>query len=310
MEETKLRRLTSDDIPWAMALKDAAGWNQTEDDWRIFLELEPDGSFALEKHGKVIATCTAAAYGESPRAEMLAEPPPAAGPREPFGWVGMMLVHPDERRKGHGTRMLRAAVDFLEGRGAIAALDATPLGRLLYDRHGFQDLFGIERRTGTAPLGRKPQAGCSPLSEREMDPDSLRLDIESFGARRGRLLSKLLARQGAFGLAFRAGGSVDGYILARPGSRYHYLGPWVARTEEAARALWDSALARLGGSPVVVDVLVPNETARSLAAAAGLEVSRTLVRMVRGSSERLAGLPGPPGGRPDRIFGLACPAWG
>jgi GNAT superfamily N-acetyltransferase len=310
VEETKLRRLTSDDIPWAMALKDAAGWNQTEDDWRIFLELEPDGCFALEKDGKVIATCTAATYGESPRAEMSTESPRAAGPREPFGWVGMMLVHPDERRKGHGTRMLRAAVDFLEGRGTMAALDATPLGKLLYDRRGFKDLFGIERRTGTAPVGAKPHPACSLLGERDVDGDLLRLDLESFGARRGRLLSKLLARKGAFGLAFRACGSVEGFILARPGSRYSYLGPWVARTEEAAKALWDSALARVGGSSVVVDVLVPNEPARVLAVAAGLEVSRTLVRMVRGSEEALACLPAPPGGRPDRIFGLACPAWG
>lgn len=306
MEETRLRRLQVRDIPCAMALKDAAGWNQTEDDWRIFLELEPESTFALEKDGKVIATCTAATYGESPG---------AATHREPFGWVGMMLVHPDERRKGHGTRMLQAAVEFLDGRGALPALDATPPGKLLYDRHGFKDLFGIERRTGEAPLGRKPHASCSSLSERELD-GVLQLDLESFGARRGGLLRKLLGREGAFGLAFHAGGAsggagtIEGYLLARPGSRFFYLGPWVARTEEAAEALWDSALARLGGSSVVVDVLVPNEAARSLADAAGLEVSRTLVRMARGSAEAIERLPTPPGGRPDRIFGLACPAWG
>ena len=34
--------LKESDLSGAMALKEAAGWNQTEDDWRTFLKLAPD----------------------------------------------------------------------------------------------------------------------------------------------------------------------------------------------------------------------------------------------------------------------------
>jgi hypothetical protein len=38
-----IRLLFESDIPAAMRLKEAAGWNQTEDDWRRLLLLEPNG---------------------------------------------------------------------------------------------------------------------------------------------------------------------------------------------------------------------------------------------------------------------------
>jgi hypothetical protein len=34
----------------------APGWNQTEEDWRNLLALEPEGCFAIEREGKVVAT--------------------------------------------------------------------------------------------------------------------------------------------------------------------------------------------------------------------------------------------------------------
>ena len=102
-ESPILRPLRLGDIPAAQRLKDAAGWNQVEEDWALFLELAPDGCFALEKGGGLIATSTGIPYEGT------------------FGWVGMMLVHPDERRKGHGTRMLEAAVSFLEEKRVFTA---------------------------------------------------------------------------------------------------------------------------------------------------------------------------------------------
>ena len=262
----KLRRLTCSDIPRAMELKEAAGWNQTEEDWRIFLDLVPEGCFALEKDGKVIATSTAVPYDRG------------------FGWIGMMLVQPEERRKGYGTRMLDAAVSFLEARGLAPGLDATPLGKLLYDRHGFRALCSVERYVGTAPRGRSRHPACSTIEAGGLG-GILQADMEAFGADRARLLRAFLGREGALGFVARTGGLADGYLLARPGSWFTYIGPWVARSPEAAAALWDTVLSVLPGATVGVDILVPNAPARALAAAAGLPVSRTLVRMARFAGE-------------------------
>jgi hypothetical protein len=37
-----------------MQLKEAAGWNQTEDDWRCLLWLEPNGCFGAIKDGRLV----------------------------------------------------------------------------------------------------------------------------------------------------------------------------------------------------------------------------------------------------------------
>jgi len=108
----------------------------------------------------------------------------------------------------------------------------------------------------------------------------------------------------------RSGGAVDGYLLGRPGSRFFHLGPWVGASEAAAGRLLDAALAALAGQVVGVDVPVPNSRARALAGAAGLPVARGLVRMARPAPRVKAGSPSrapaiPPGGRTDRIYGLA-----
>lgn len=245
----------------------------------------------MECAGEVIATSTAVPY------------------RSHFGWVGMMLVDRGQRRRGHGVRMLDRAVAILEERGLVAALDATPSGKPLYDRHGFIDLFEIERRVGIAPIGRRPGVHCALLDESNL-AEVLPLDRESFGDDRADLLERLLARKGAIGYVCRSGSGVDGYLLGRPGARFFHLGPWVCASPEAAGGLLDAALSTLGGLPVGVDVPVPNARARMLADAAGLSTARTLVRMARpGTAKVRVGesftLKVPPGGRPDRIDGLA-----
>ncbi len=307
--EPALRLFCPEDIPAAMALKDFAGWNQTEEDWKLFLKLVPEGCFALEKEGNVIATSTAVPYSG-------------------FGWVGMMLVHPGERRKGYGTRTLVEAVAFLEGKGVVPALDATPMGRPLYEKHGFRELCNVERLIGKAPMEVRPHPACSRMDASNLG-EALELDRESFGADRRSILEGLLGREGAAGFLFRAGGRCEGFILGRPGTRFFHLGPWVARSTVAAGGLLDTALAAVldsvpgsvpgsgpgsvpgsvSGAPVGVDVLVPNAPARSLAERAGLPVVRTLVRMVKGTAGP-ARKTAPPGGRPDRIYGLAGLEWG
>ena len=53
-----LRKLATADIPGAMALSDQAGWNQTADDWRMLIELSPQGCLAIEIDGEMASTTT------------------------------------------------------------------------------------------------------------------------------------------------------------------------------------------------------------------------------------------------------------
>ena len=63
-----------------------------------------------------------------------------------FAWIGMVLVDPEWRGKGIGTRLLEKAIEYLDGCGVpTMKLDATPQGQPLYEKLGFVCEFEIER---------------------------------------------------------------------------------------------------------------------------------------------------------------------
>ncbi len=116
----KLRTLTTDDIPAGMRLKDLAGWNQTPADWSCFLDSSPRGCFAAEVEGKVVGTAATMVYEQR------------------FAWIGMVLVDPEFRGRGIGTRLLEKTIEHLDAIGiATMKLDATPAGRPIYQKLGF-----------------------------------------------------------------------------------------------------------------------------------------------------------------------------
>src|SRR4026209_2214962 len=128
----EIRLLFESDVPAAMRLKDAAGWNQTEADWRRLLSLEPNGCFAAVKEGRLIGTTTTTTYGND------------------LAWMGMVLVDPQQRRQGIATRLMNVAIDYLKDKVATVKLDATAQGQPLYEQLGFQFESVLERWIGTA----------------------------------------------------------------------------------------------------------------------------------------------------------------
>src|SRR3954469_16158490 len=70
----RLRLLTERDLPDLMALKTAAGWNQTEEDWLLFFEYDRNGCFGIEVNGGIVASSTAMCYGHE------------------LAWIGMVLT--------------------------------------------------------------------------------------------------------------------------------------------------------------------------------------------------------------------------
>ena len=137
-----IRALQPDDIPAAMRLKEAAGWNQTEDDWRNVLRLAPGGCFGLVENDTLAATATAVSYGTD------------------LGWIGMVLTHPDFRGRGFARALMEHALDYLSARGVrCVKLDATDMGYPLYRNLGFEDECPVERwRRSAGPIG--PESAC------------------------------------------------------------------------------------------------------------------------------------------------------
>jgi GNAT superfamily N-acetyltransferase len=281
MKSMNLRIMTSTDIPAGMRLKDLAGWNQTPADWRCFLESSPQGCFASEVEGKVVGTAATIVYEER------------------FAWIGMVLVDPEFRGRGIGTRLLEKTIEHLDGIGiGTMKLDATPQGRPIYQKLGFNDEYEIERW-----LLRRSASEAAPAPEPHPVSDNvLQLDREIFGADRGSLLRSLAAENPDFAMATERNGRIAGYTFGRRGTLADHLGPWMARDEETAVGLLDEFLRRSRRETVFVDALRDRRFAGEMLLARGFKVSRPLTRMVRG--------PNPYPGRPDLLCAILGPEFG
>ena len=276
-DRTTIRPLTPDDIPFGMALKDRAGWNQLPADWQRMIDCEPQGCFLAEWDGEPAGTAVGITYGAR------------------FGWVGMVLVRQDRRRRGIGTALLHRAIAYVEGRCAAVKLDATVEGKKLYDTLGFGDEYMSYR------LGGRGRAATVD-TVREIGPDGWAaeaLDAEAFGADRGRIVRALMRD----GRSFAVTGREDrGYAVIFPGKLAWHLGPVVAAEPVIAEALISAALATVPDEPVFLDLVEPNRDAAALAEQFGFVRRREWIRMVRGPNDWP--------GRPEWVYGVSGPAKG
>ncbi|MGO9568993.1 MAG: GNAT family N-acetyltransferase [Desulfomonilaceae bacterium] len=258
----RLRLMAVEDIPEGMRLKDLAGWNQTAADWERFLSAGPEGCFVAECDGRVVGTSTTIVYESR------------------FAWIGMVLVEQRFRGRGIGTALLERAIHYLDSQNIpCMKLDATPQGRILYEKLGFVSEYDLERWM----LKREPREIVTTKSPIEIE-DVLRLDREIFGADRSQLLRSLNDSAAAFTLVARGGEGIEGYTFGRRGSLADHLGPWVARNADMAATLLDEFLRRSGRELVFVDCMLENLWALPLLKARGFEFSRPLTRMFRGKN--------------------------
>jgi len=124
----EIRELTAEDIPAAMELSTLAGWNQTPADWLALLENSPEGCLAIDCDGRLVATTTLVCYETR------------------LAWVGMVLTHPDYRRRGFARALIEQALAIANDRSiSTIKLDATDQGRPLYAALGFRDEQPVER---------------------------------------------------------------------------------------------------------------------------------------------------------------------
>jgi GNAT superfamily N-acetyltransferase len=263
VQDIEIRLLSESDIPAAMKLKEAAGWNQTEDDWRRLISLEPAGCFAAIRDHELVGTTTTTTY------------------KDQLAWVGMVLVDPQNRRQGIATRLMETALDYLRGRVATVKLDATAQGKPVYERFGFEVESLVERWVGTLK-------GSSIIQNYGiLNPDTLYelldLDRRAFNADRSTLIQSLINDSNFLPVVKKsADGKLTGYALARPGTRANYLGPICVTQASDVESLIDEMLRRMGASRVYIDFNRECGTGTSVLSARGFVKERDLIRMTSG----------------------------
>ena len=256
-----LRLMTTADVAIGMRLKEQAGWNQLEGDWLRFLALQPDGCFIAELNGSAVGTAIGFLFGS-------------------VSSVAMMLVDTTARGRGVGKALFARTLEFLERNGArTIRLDATDLGRPLYEKFGFRGEYWLRRYVGTL---RPADADRSIYDASEAEVTSVAsLDRAVTGIDREKLIRRLMLERTEPLRAVRKEESLEGYLTARPGSRALFIGPCIA-SEEAGLRLFQDAFHRYAERLVYIDILESNSKACALAESHGLNVQRRFLRMRRG----------------------------
>ncbi len=251
-------------ISGALQLSEEAGWNQTAEDWKVFFA---HGTVLGIAHGdRLVATSAVLPYGGQ------------------FGWLSMVLVTAEWRRRGLATRLVAACTSLLTDSGGALLLDASPAATEIYARLGFVPLCWMERWEGYG-------SGVATASE----SFDLAHDVAVFGADRRFLLDDFLARPGS--LAVRPS---HGFALLRRGAVAAHIGPIVADPAEGF-ALATGAI-RAASGRVFVDVLEAGSCLIPALTALGFRPQRRFTRMVLGLSH----LPGDP----SRLLAAAGPEFG
>jgi GNAT superfamily N-acetyltransferase len=278
--------MTEADLEGGLRLSRASGWNQTLADWRLLLSLGP-GLFRVALRGsEVVASGGAVRYGEA------------------LAWICMILVRPDERGHGLGTRVFdevleRASALVSAGQLRAVGLDATPAGRGLYLKHGFQDGPALVRLRAEAAASAE-RGPASPPAASELDA-VLERDREVFGADRSPVLRTLAGLAPELTRIAWDGGRVRGYCFGRHGDLADQLGPVVADDAVAARDLVRAVLAGPRRRPLILDARALPHWLASLGEL-GFREQRPLTRMYLGDAR--------PAARPEHELAILGPEFG
>lgn len=217
---------TPEHLDGALVLSRAAGWPHRREDWAMVLGL--GRGFVVLDGDRVVATTQVTSLGET-RA------------------INMVIVDEALRGRGVGRRMMDmalAAVGDHECR-LVATADGLPLYRKL----GFVETGRVIQHGGPAA----PFAGATGVeAARPADLEAIvALDRAASGMDRAAMFAAIAA-VGEFAV-LREAGEVRGFAVIRPFGRGEVIGPVVAASLEAARALVGHFVARRTGTYVRVD---------------------------------------------------------
>ena len=258
----RLRKMELSDMKELMRLKNAESWNQTENDWSLLIQYKDSINLVAETDNIIVGTITAINYANT------------------VAWIGMMLVDKKHRGKGISKILLNEAIKKLNNCKSIK-LDATPAGWPVYKKLGFIDEYTLFRMTSPSVL--KPSLvetniKTEQLTEKDI-PEVARLDKQIFGADRTDLINYLYTNSPSLAFLTREKSKITGFSLGRKGQSFTQLGPVYASSDEAAKALINSALSKLSGKAVAIDIHMNKPEIENLLSAFGFARQRSFERM-------------------------------
>jgi GNAT superfamily N-acetyltransferase len=274
--------MTGDDADFCLGLLRIMGWGNTRGDVERMMHYEPGGCFVAAVDGVDVGMAASIGYGA-------------------VGWMGNLIVSPDQRGRGVGARLMEEAIRHLRESGVESVcLDSVPKAIPLYKRLGFRDVQPSLRFTGEGkPLESEHAERMKPSDL----SDVVELDGRVFGAPRGRVLRRVFEDFPETCFVARAGGTLTGFIMAKEGEVFHRIGPWVCDPERAdvAEDLLRRLMDEQAGERLWAGVLGGNPASAEILGACGFSHVSTSLRMCLGRCEPFGDVAGQFGlGGPDK----------
>ncbi|MCP3408156.1 GNAT family N-acetyltransferase [Bradyrhizobium sp. CCGB01] len=241
-------KLSVEDAIPGLALSTEAHWNQTEEDWRIFLH---DGIvFGIRDGARLVATAALLPYSGN------------------NAWISMVLVSGTHRRRGLATRLVDACLETARKNGLTSWLDATPDGAAVYGPLGFTPTLQLRRLR----LVQSARAATPAPSSATLEALRAR-DRRATGLDRTALLTAFAQRSGSRILS--ANGAI---ALVRDGRTARHIGPLFADHAAAALTL-ANAIAQSQGGPLLLDAVASQGAFLEGLTASGWTIERPFQRM-------------------------------
>lgn len=270
----RIRKMTRPDLALALGWAAGEGWNPGLTDSESFYAADPDGFFMGEIDGQPVGSLNAIAYDGA------------------FGFLGLYIVRPEWRGKGHGMALWRHGMAYLGRRNV--GLDGVVAQQENYKKSGFQLAYANIRYGGTVAGSAKPSADVVALDKvpfASIEAD----DATVFPAARSAFLRAWMNTRGHIGRALLRDGRLAAWGVIRPCRTGYKIGPLVADDRAAADDVVQALLGSAGAGEVLLDVPAVNPAAIALAEQLGLKPVFETARMYTGPIAPL---------RLDRVFGV------
>jgi GNAT superfamily N-acetyltransferase len=241
----RIATMTAADVAFAIGLAAAEGWNPGTDDAAAFFAADPEGFLVGYLGDQPVGCISAVSYGGT------------------FGFIGLYIVVPEHRGKGHGIALWRRAIARLARHNI--GLDGVPAQQDNYRRSGFRLAYGNARFEHVGPVAPPSTRVLVPLAGIPF-AQLAAYDRRFFPASRDAFLRHWIAQPGARGVAAVADGALQGYGVIRPCRTGSKIGPLFAADPAIADDIFRALRSRVDvGAPVYLDVPETNAAALALA---------------------------------------------
>jgi GNAT superfamily N-acetyltransferase len=261
MTELNIRALTLDDAPTAAQLSASVGWTHTVETWQQTIEWASPAAWGLQVGTALVGSAVALEYSTR------------------LAWIGNVIVHPDQQKRGYARRLVEHAIAFLRERKVQAImLDASAQGFPLYQSMNFRILYPIQTWVGKA-AHHAPQGSAIRLMTAEDCAAVTALEASVIGVARPQVIAGYWTPSASW--VWDEGGTIKGYLLARWRGKGWFLGPSYHVHPEGAEGLYRTAIHAFAGHEVRADVPALNDTALQLMASLGMQrEDRHITRMI------------------------------